>query len=70
MNVRFTKPFEQSFKRLPAIVRIKFEKQLTFLLKNIRHPSLRAKKHDETRDIWQARVNGSYRFYFVIVGGT
>ena len=39
---------------------------MEFLLKNIRYPSLRAKKYDEARDIWQARVDHNYRFYFKI----
>jgi len=29
--------------------------QVRFLMQNIRHPSLRAKKYDEARNIWQAR---------------
>jgi hypothetical protein len=29
---------------------------------------LHAKKYDEANDIWQARVNRSWRFYFVIRG--
>ncbi|HYN25715.1 MAG TPA: hypothetical protein VES69_11810 [Pyrinomonadaceae bacterium] len=36
------------------------------LLQDLRHPSLRAKKYDERRDIWQARVNRNWRFYFTI----
>lgn len=44
------------------------DKQFTLLLRNMMHPSLRAKKHDEARDVWQARVNKSYRFYFQIKG--
>jgi len=32
----------------------------------LRHPSLRAKKYDEARDIWQARINSGWRFYFKI----
>ena len=31
---------------------------------------LRAKKYDEARDIWQARVNDDWRFYFKIVDDT
>lgn len=67
MNVRFTEPFLRRFKKLPEITKRKFEKQLILLLKNLRHPSLHAKKYDEVRDIWQARVNSSSRFYFRIV---
>lgn len=70
MKVRFTQPLLDNFRRLPAVTKKKFEKQLGFLLRNIRHPSLRAKKYDESRDVWQARVNGSHRFYFQIKGDT
>jgi mRNA interferase RelE/StbE len=34
------------------------------LADNLSHPSLRAKKYDEAKDIWQARVNKDWRFYF------
>jgi uncharacterized LabA/DUF88 family protein len=45
-----------------------FLKQLKFLERNLHHPSLRARKYDEARDIWQARLNDNWRFYFQIVG--
>ena len=44
------------------------DKQFILLLKNLMHPSLRAKKYDETQDIWQARISKNYRFYFRITG--
>jgi hypothetical protein len=34
-----------------------FDKQARLLADSLLHPSLRAKKYDETKDIWQARVN-------------
>ena len=37
---------------------------------DIRHPSLHAKKYNETLDIWQARVDKGYRFYFSVDGGS
>jgi len=46
------------------------DKQLELLIQNPRHPSLRAKKYDESRDIWQARVNRDWRFYFAIEDDT
>jgi len=61
-----TPRFERSFRKFPGGVRIAFEKQLGFLLQDIRHPSLRAKKYDESNDIWQARVTVNVRFYFSI----
>jgi plasmid maintenance system killer protein len=55
---------------LKATVRKAFFKQIKFLEQNLQHPSLHAKKYDETQDIWQARVNRDWRFYFNIVGET
>jgi mRNA-degrading endonuclease RelE of RelBE toxin-antitoxin system len=54
----------------PVTVRKAFFKQIGFLEQNLQHPSLRAKKYDETEDLWQARVNRGWRFYFNIVGET
>ena len=54
----------------PAEVRRAFFKQVRFLEQNLQHPSLHAKKYDETSDLWQARVNRDWRFYFHIVGDT
>jgi len=45
-----------------------FDKQSSLLLENFSHPSLRAKKYDEAFDLWQARVNRAWRFYFTIEG--
>jgi len=53
----------------PAVQKA-FDKQVKLLVENFRHPSLRAKKYDESRDIWQARVNRDWRFYFLITGDT
>jgi len=44
------------------------DKQLKLLLDNLRPPSLKAKKYDEVRDIWQGRVNRDYRFCLRIRG--
>ena len=40
------------------------------MLQNLRHPSLHAKKYDEGKDRWQARVNQDWCFYFVIQDDT
>ena len=54
----------------PSAVRKAFHKQLAFLEGNLLHPSLHAKKYDEAGDLWQARVNRSWRFYFLIQNDT
>ena len=53
----------------PAVQKA-FLKQINFLARNLNHPSLHAKKYDESLDIWQARVNDDWRFYFTISKGT
>ena len=68
MIARFAEPFQDRFRKLPDRIKRHFKKQILFLLKDLRHPSLRAKKFDESDNIWQARVNGHYRFYFQIRG--
>jgi hypothetical protein len=40
----------------PPAVRRAFFKQARFLEGNLNHPSLRAKKFDESTNLWQARV--------------
>ena len=56
----------ESLKDAPRAVQRAFDKQLRFLVNNLHHPSLRTKKFDETNDVWQARVNRDWRFYFTI----
>ena len=50
----------------PPDVRRAFFKRAAFLQQSLRHPSLRAKKYDESTDLWQAWVNRDWRFYFNI----
>lgn len=70
MTASFTLRFRKQYQKLPEECQAKFDKQLSFLLSNIRHPSLWAKKYDEANDIWQARVDDDYRFYFQIDDNT
>ncbi len=54
MRVIYSERFRRSYKDAPSHIQGAFERRLTLLLQNLRHPSLRAKKYDETRGIWQA----------------
>ncbi len=68
MRALVTEPFARSLIGAPPQIQKLFGKQLAHLLRDLRHRSLDAKKYDERRDIWQARVNGGWRFYFRIDG--
>jgi mRNA interferase RelE/StbE len=60
----------QDYQDAPASVQKAFDKQVGLLAENLRHPSLRTKKYDQANDIWQARINRDWRFYFQVEGDT
>jgi hypothetical protein len=68
MQLFYTERFQRSYSDAPVRVQKRCDKQLALLAQDLRHPSLRAKKYDEARSIWQGRVNRSWRFYFLIEG--
>ena len=70
MNRRLTQSADESYQAAPGRIKKAFDKQARLLVENLRHPSLRAKKIDETNGIWQARINKDWRFYFKIAGDT
>jgi len=70
MRCQLTATALKSYQAAPPAVQKAFDKQVKLLLENLQHPSLHAKKYDEAKDIWQARVNLDWRFYFMIAGDT
>lgn len=70
MKISYSKQAREAIEEAPAGVRRAFFKQISFLAQNLSHPSLHAKKFDESQDLWQARVNRNWRFYFTIVENT
>jgi hypothetical protein len=70
MNIHLSQRAIEQLAAAPVPVQKAFIKQLNFLARNLGHPSLHAKKYDEARDRWQARINDDWRFYFTIMGDT
>ena len=66
MKWRHTVRSKQDYQDASNSVQKAFDKQVRLLAANLLHPSLHAKKYDETEDLWQGRVNKSWRFYFKI----
>jgi hypothetical protein len=54
VKARTTQKFDELYAGAPRDIQRAFDRKLALLLQNLRHPSLRAKKYDEARDIWQA----------------
>lgn len=70
MKVFYEPNFKKNLNKFPNVIQKKADKQITFLASNLLHPSLRAKKFNESEGIWQARVDDNVRFYFKIDGDT
>lgn len=68
MRLRYTDRFSRQYADAPVPIQTAFDRKAALLAQNLRHPSLRAKKYDEARDLWQARVSRGWRFYFQIEG--
>ena len=69
MILCLTERCRKSYTAAPLEVQKAFDKQSRLLSENLHHPSLRAKKYDEKRGVWQARVNRDWRFYFTVESG-
>jgi len=68
MKVLFSHRFLRQYASAPAVIQKAFDKQCAFLLQDLHHPSLHAKKYHEAIGVWQARINRNWRFYFTIEG--
>ncbi len=68
MQLLFTRPFEEDYDGLPEVIRRQVDRRLALLLQNPRHPSLRTKKMNDPRGIWEGRITRSYRFTFQMRG--
>lgn len=71
MRYELTADFQRAYDRAPEAVQRAFWKQLAFLLKNSRYPSLQSKPwppHGPGR--FQARINLQWRFYYRTEPGT
>ena len=63
MKIRRTESFLKDYRGLPAEVKSQVDKQLTFLLSNPSHPSLKLKKLRGTSK-FEIRISKGYRLTF------
>lgn len=67
MTVKLTKAAEKSYSKLPLNIQKKMDKQVTLLISDYRHPSLRTRKMGG-QGVFEGRVDIHYRFSFQILG--
>lgn len=68
IKLQWTKSFKKNYQILPEDIKKRTKKQLRVFIGNPRHPSLRVKKMQDPRDIYEGRITYSYRFTFQVEG--
>lgn len=66
MEIVITSKAKKDYDTLEKRIQKKFDKQLMLLASDLRHPSLRARKLAGLLDVWEGRIDKSYRFLFII----
>ncbi len=67
MKITFTNKALKSYRKLPLRIKKKADKQFVVLIKDMYYPSLRTKKMEGV-NLWEARIDRSYRFTFEKTG--
>ncbi len=70
MKLLASEPFQRDYKKLPRHIQKETDNALRLLANNPRHPSLRVKKMQGTKGIWEGSVTMSFRFTFHMHGDT
>jgi len=68
VEIIFTEQFEQAYEKLTSVEKQSVCKALTRLGNNLKHPSLRVKKMEGRKDVWEARSSKRLRMIFEITG--
>ena len=61
---QFSKKFKKEYQTLPAEIQKNFDQKLPVFLNDILHPSLRMKRIQGTKNIWEGSITMKYRFTF------
>lgn len=64
MRVILSDPVKRRIPKLPVNIQRKLEKQLAFLIEDVRHPSLHARKMTGDANKYEARIDYHYRFTY------
>jgi len=60
-NLELSNRFVRSYKKLDRAIRLQIDKTLQIMVTNPNHPSLRLKRIQGTKNVWEASVNMSIR---------
>ena len=66
MQLIQTTHFERDYKKLPASIQKRTDEKLKFLVQNVSHPSLRVKRVQKYKGVFEGSVTKNYRFFFQV----
>ena len=66
MQLIQTTHFKRYYKKLPAFIQKRTDEKLKFLVQNVSHPSLRVKRVQKYKGVFEGSVTKNYRFFFQI----
>jgi len=61
---QFSRRFKKEYSNLPKEIQKTFDQKLQLLLQDMSHPSIRVKKIQGTKNLWEGSVTMKYRFTF------
>lgn len=70
MQLLLTERFRRAYSSLEAVDQDRVKKALRLMAKDMKYPSLRVKKIQGTKGIWEARASRSIRITFQIDEGS
>ena len=66
MQLVQTTHFKRDYKKLPASIQKITDEKLKFLVQNVSHPSLRVKRVQKYKGVFEGSVTKNYRFFFQV----
>ena len=66
MQLIQTPHFKRDYKKLPFSIQKRTNDKLNLLVKNLSHPSLRIKKVQKYKGVFEASITSDYRVFFQI----
>ena len=67
MQLIQTTHFKRDYKKLPASIQKRTDEKLEFLVQNVSHPSLRVKRIQKYKGVFEGSVTKNYRFFFQVI---
>ena len=69
VKLNYSDRFKKDYNDLDDVMKDATDEALRKFMDNPRHPSLKARKMEGYKNVWEARVNSGYRFTYIMEKG-